>query len=114
MLLLGILFIWKNSSSLVPPRDGSATDPEDDSLAGKDYVSGFVSLLRRNIAPRDLLHVCFLEWKRSFPQRGREGNEEMKHVQKIIESRERRTAQEKILIQAYEKVNKILGERKFR
>jgi hypothetical protein len=60
------------------------------------------------------LHICFLEWKRSFPQRGREGSEEMKHVQKIVELRERRTAQEKNLIQAYEKVNKILEERKSR
>ena len=114
MLFLGILFIWKNSSSLVPARDRSDADHEDDSLAGKDYVSGFVSLLRRNIAPRNLLHVCLSEWKRSFPRRGREGSEEMERVQKIILSRERRTAQEKFLIQAYEKVNKILGERKFR
>jgi hypothetical protein len=114
ILVLGILFIWKNSFSLVPARDVSATDNEDDLLVGKDYVTGFVSLLRKNIALRDILKVCFLEWKRSFPQREKEGGEELKHVQAIIESHEKRTTKQRDLVQDYQKINKIIGERKLR
>jgi hypothetical protein len=114
ILILGMLFIWKNSLSLVPAREDSVPDLEEESLTGKDFVSGFVSLLRRNIAPRDVLNVCFLEWKGSFPQRGRKGSDEMKRVQKIIDSIDGRTVQQKNIVQAYQKVNKVLGERKFR
>jgi hypothetical protein len=114
ILVLGILFIWKNSYSLVPARDVSATDYEDDLLVGKDYVTGFVSLLRKNIASRDILKVCFHEWKRSFPQREKEEGEDLKHVQKIIESYEKRTTKQQDLVRDYQRINKILGERKLR
>jgi hypothetical protein len=62
LLLLAALFIWKNAGSLVPryPEAERANY-----LAGKDSAAGFVNLLRRSIAPRDLLPVCFAEWKNS-------------------------------------------------
>ena len=62
LLLLAGLFIWKNASSLVPPH---AEEERRDCIAGKDSAAGFVNLLRRSIAPRDLLPVCFAEWKKS-------------------------------------------------
>jgi hypothetical protein len=114
VLVLGILFIWKNSSSLVPARDVSSPEHDDDQLAGKDYVSGFVSLLRRNISSRDILKVCYKEWKRSFPHRAKEEREELKHVNKIIESYGRRTSKQQDLVRDYQRINKILGERKLR
>lgn len=114
ILVLGMLFIWKNSFSLVPARDVSASDNEDDHLVGKDYVTGFVSLLRKNIASRDILKACFREWKKSFPQRKKDGGEDLKQIQAIIESHEKRAAKQQDLVQDYQKINKILGERKLR
>jgi hypothetical protein len=114
ILILGILFIWKNSFSLVPARDESATDSEDDLLVGKDYVAGFVSLLRKNISSRDILKICFREWKKSFPQREKEDREELRHVQAIIESYEKRTTKQQDLVRDYQKIIKIIGERKRR
>lgn len=67
LVLLALLFIWKNSVSLVPPHADLARDPH---IAGKDATAGFVNLLRRNIAPRDLLDVCFNEWTKTLLQRG--------------------------------------------
>ena len=52
LLLLAGLFIWKNASSLVPPQ---AEQEQQGYIAGKDSAAGFVNLLRRSIAPRDLL-----------------------------------------------------------
>ena len=114
ILVLGVLFIWKNSFSLVPARNASATDNEDDLLVGKDYVTGLVSLLRKNIASPDILKVCFREWKKSFPQREKEGGEDLKHVQAIIESHEKQTKKQQDLVQDYQKIHKIIGERKLR
>jgi hypothetical protein len=66
LALLALLFIWKNSTSLVPPY---ADAPAGGYIAGKDARAGFVNLLRRNIAPRDLLDVCFNEWTKALLHR---------------------------------------------
>lgn len=63
LLLLGVLVVWRNASSLVPPRED---DPEPGSHApGRDASSAFVYLLRRSIPERDILSACFREWRRS-------------------------------------------------
>jgi hypothetical protein len=62
LLLLAGLFIWENTGSLVPPH---AELEQQEYIAGKDSAAGFVNLLRRSIAPRDLLATCFAEWKKS-------------------------------------------------
>src|SRR5215469_15613534 len=68
LILLAVLFIWKNSTSLVPPMgDGK---PEQ-FVTGKGSAAGFVNLLRRSVARRDILATCFAEWKKSAAPRGK-------------------------------------------
>jgi hypothetical protein len=62
LILLAGLFIWKNSTSLVPPH---AYEKQENVIAGKDSAEGFINLLRRSIAPRDVLATCFNEWEKS-------------------------------------------------
>jgi hypothetical protein len=64
-LLLALLFVWRNAVSFVPPYEETAALLPADVVAGRDSAAGFVNLLRRNIRPRDVLQVCFQEWKRS-------------------------------------------------
>jgi hypothetical protein len=68
LVVLAALFVWKNSTSFVPPLDENANDSEV--VAGKDSAEGFVNLLRRSIAPRELLKTCVAEWRRTFGHRG--------------------------------------------
>jgi hypothetical protein len=110
VLLLGALFIWKNSVSLVPPYDDTA-DSDSDVSTGKDSMSGFIGLLRRNIPPRNLLQVCFHEWKRTYAHKAKDSQDEMRQIQTIIESEGRRGKQQSI-VNAYKMTNKILMERK--
>ena len=63
LLLLAGLFVWKNAFSFVPPYPEETTQSY---VVGKDAAAGFVNLLRRNVAPRDLLGVCFSEWTKSL------------------------------------------------
>jgi len=65
LILLAGLFIWKNSASFVPPYEAARNQ---DYVAGKEAAAGFVNLLRRNVPERDVLKVCFTEWKNSRPQ----------------------------------------------
>jgi Domain of unknown function (DUF4350) len=67
LLLLAILFIWKNAFSFVPPWQMIRTQQF---VAGRETSAGFVNLLRRNIPSRDLLRVCFAEWKKSAVKPG--------------------------------------------
>jgi hypothetical protein len=61
------LFVWKNALGLVPPPaeppgEGGAV------IAGRDSASGFVNLVRRSVAPAELINVGFAEWKKSGPR----------------------------------------------
>ena len=68
LLLLAGLFVWKHSFSLVPPLTEERVERF---VAGKDSATGFTNLLRRCIAPRDLLATCFGEWKKSATRNGK-------------------------------------------
>jgi hypothetical protein len=62
LLLLAALFVWKNAAPFLPPREDPAADGI---IAGKESGEGFVNLLRRTIAPRDLLGACVDEWRKT-------------------------------------------------
>jgi hypothetical protein len=75
LLLLLVLFIWKNSTSFLPPlasssyraataRERLQTEP-DDSVTAKDISAGLANLLRRNVPKKQLLQMCLAEWERS-------------------------------------------------
>ncbi|MBV8819910.1 MAG: DUF4350 domain-containing protein [Acidobacteriaceae bacterium] len=79
-LLLAALFVWKNSSSLLPPRESSA-----DSLvisSRHDSTAGFANLLRRNIVPSRLVSTCLEEWEK-VRQKGRAVNLPTAELQRI-------------------------------
>ncbi|HEX8295084.1 MAG TPA: DUF4350 domain-containing protein [Chthoniobacteraceae bacterium] len=62
LALIAFLSVWKSSVRFLPPIAGSDRDP--DFVVGKDVASGFSNLLRRAIAPQDLLPTCVAEWRR--------------------------------------------------
>ncbi|MGA2596931.1 MAG: DUF4350 domain-containing protein [Bryobacteraceae bacterium] len=58
--ILAVLFIWRNSSSLLPPRRTSTADEARPALA-----SPLQHLLRRNIPEPELIATCLAEWEKS-------------------------------------------------
>ena len=64
LLILAGLFVWRNSSPLLPVR--ARTQPDEAVLAGgRDSVSALQQLLKRNIPAADLMSTCLAEWERS-------------------------------------------------
>lgn len=61
LIAVAILYIWKNGASLVPPA-GRGTGGTDE-LSGRDASSGLVNLLRRTLAPGELIAACVSEYK---------------------------------------------------
>jgi len=108
LILLAGLFIWKNSTSLVPPH---AEEKKDDFVAGKDAASGFVNLLRRSIAPRDLLVTCFAEWKKSAAPSGKFSSAKLRQAEAIFQSENSLPPKDRNPIAAGKKISEALGNR---
>lgn len=67
VLLIALLFVWKNASRFIPPYRDEARD--GDLVLGKESAAGFINLLRRSIKPADILPLCLAEWRKSAPHR---------------------------------------------
>ena len=106
LLLLAGLFLWKNASSLVPPH---AERERQDYIAGKDSAAGFVNLLRRGIPPRDLLPVCFAEWKKSTGPAGQFSAPRRQQAEAEFQAENSRPPQDRNPVTAYKKICSILG-----
>ena len=60
---LVVLWLWRNATYTLVPRATPAR--ADEAVSGRDSFSGLVQLLRRGIAPAQLVAVCIAEWKKS-------------------------------------------------
>ncbi len=60
--LLALLFVWKNSTSFVPPFDEKAGLATGGASETAPDGTGFVNLLRRNVGNAQLMDVCYEEW----------------------------------------------------
>ena len=101
LLLLAALLIWKESAGFPPAWETGAASSGP--VAGRDSLSGFSSLLRRNIPPRQLMELGWSEWKRTH---GRELKpEDAAAVESIL-------ASETDPLLAYAKSRSYLLERK--
>jgi hypothetical protein len=58
LAIVAALFIWRNSSSF---PGGQASRPVS-TLTGRTSASGLLTLLRKNVAPRELTAACWQEW----------------------------------------------------
>ncbi len=105
LLFLAALFIWKNSSSLVPPDIGRRE--EVSAVAGKEAAAGFVNLLRRNIVAGDLLRVCLTEWKGSCARQV--SRSRLEKVQAIIDSENHLQSKDQNPIRTYREIARVLA-----
>ncbi len=108
LILLAGLFIWKNSTSLVPPLADQALE---NVVAGRDASSGFVNLLRRSIAPRDLLATCFAEWRKSVVQKGKLSAARFQQAEAIFASENALPNKDRNPVQTYRKISETLATR---
>lgn len=111
LLLLSVLFIWKNSVGLVPPGEGH---PEKGigARTGKDYLSGLAGLLRRTVPRNGIFAVCVEEWKKANRIDSRDTAREFALIESIIESETSRPVRERDPLGAYRSIHKLLSERK--
>lgn len=68
LLLLGALFVWQKSVSIVPLRGSEVSRGSAESAdfaEGKDSRAGLVNILRRNISRQKVLEASVTEWRKT-------------------------------------------------
>jgi len=110
LLFLAALFIWKNSSSFIPPDKSHAEDNVQES--SKDYLSGLVNLLRRNIKVGDIVDVCFREWSKTLGRQSHTPNN-LQQIKKIVEQEKKTPVNQRDSLKSYESIRHILDKRRY-
>jgi hypothetical protein len=105
---LFLLAVWRARASSIPiplVREG------DQAATGKDHVTGFASLLRRNIPPHDLLRVCLDEWQISFTHTGRNQSALLPAMKEIVEADVGRPRRMRNPVDAYRRISRLVARR---
>jgi hypothetical protein len=61
LALVAGLFLWRSASSLLPSRAPRA----EQAVTGRDSLEGMTALLRRGIPEKELVRICYEEWKKT-------------------------------------------------
>ena len=107
LLILALLFIWKNALSLVPPHAGAETEAGP-VVYGKDSAAGFVNLLRRGIPPAEILNACYVEWGKACARRAAVAPAQWQEVHQLVQQQQAREASARTPVQTYRAISKIL------
>jgi hypothetical protein len=108
-LVLAALFIWKNSTSFMPPDK----DREEENIHVhiKDYLSGLVNLLRRNIQSSEIVDVCFREWTKTGGPR-RHGAHDLNQIKEILMQDRQTPVNRRNVLKSYTSIRQILDKRR--
>lgn len=109
LLILAGLFIWKNSSSLVPSR--VTLRDSADVIPGHAAGAGFVSLLRRNISSDRVFGMCLHEWRKAFAHGARFTPRQKAAFEEIAREEESRPVRDRDPVGAYQKICAVLRRR---
>ena len=102
LIVLALLAIWKQTARLVPADEEEKQTVVDQ---GKDALTGFTNLLRRNLPPDHLLSACLEEWKRSFTHGGQNLSALLPRFQEIVAADRARPKRNRNPVQAYRKIS---------
>jgi len=110
IVLLIILFVWKNSVSFVPPQKNEYEGNEESFASDKDYSQGLISLLRRNIPRENILKVCVEEWEESIEQGKMVNPDKLERIKDVVERKEQKAKKDHDTVNGYKTINEILSQ----
>lgn len=109
LLMLAGLFVWQQSTSLVPRR--AATPAADDAPAAHDSATGFVNLLRRALPPSELISHSFAAWLDSVGRSRPDLAPRIASMQDIVNLESAKPPKERNPLEAYRRLTAILNRR---
>jgi hypothetical protein len=111
LLVVALLYVWQNASSLVPPHDETQNEVGP-IVVGRDSASGFVNLLRRSISKPDILSACYAEWKKSRAGVAALTPTQLREVEAIINEQAALRPRDRSPVESYRAIAAGLSRRK--
>lgn len=111
ILALVGLYIWKNSMSFVPPYPDAQEAQEAESAVGKDSSAGLTNLLRRSIPAKDILSVCWQEWKKSQAPGAARAKSQVDRMESVYNAEHSAPPRQRNPVETYNRISHILKER---
>lgn len=113
LVVLALLFIWRNAASFLPPAGRELEAEATHQVAGRDSAEGFINLLRRNIAPVDLLKTCLEQWQHTAAASpGRKPTAaRLARMQQLVDEQNALDPRHRQPVQTYRRFCEILNER---
>jgi len=102
LLLVAVLFVWRNAVPFIPHRSTGAGD--SGMVTGRGAAEGFSSLLKRSLPPNRLIEECVTEWKRATGRRVKPA------LLPLVEAAAGSGVKQPV--QTYQAIAKILNEKK--
>jgi hypothetical protein len=110
LLLIGILFVWRNATPLLPAPQADARSEAAFTL-GRDVERGRVNLLRRTVPVREILSTCATQWMKTFAHRA-EDAAPLASIEAELAAEEARPARERNPVETYRRIAGILNPKK--
>jgi hypothetical protein len=104
LLIVAGLYVWKNSTSLVPKPTEVVMEAH---VEGRDSAAGFVNLLRRSVPADQVLAACFAEWRKSAAQ-GAISPARIAAAESAYEAERSNPKKDKDSVRAYNTISNIL------
>jgi hypothetical protein len=108
--LIAVLFVWKAAVPFAPTT--THRHVAEGVVTGRDSASGFVNLLRRSVAPNELLATCVGYWNHSCMHRAGDCKNRLNAVNRVIREIDMQPARRRDRVEGYRTITRILT-RKF-
>jgi hypothetical protein len=109
---LALLVVWKNATHFVPPPKPAPNLNQAPLASERDHTQGLISLLRRNIAVKNILTVCVAEWKKAVDRGHKIAPEKISKIESLLDLQESPSKKEIDPVAGYRKICSILSEGK--
>lgn len=104
-LLLAALHVWRSMARFNPPVDPESTDSV---VEGRGSAAGLLNILRRSVAPADIVAACLEEWRATHP-RGIPGSDRrLADAQDRLNLEMERPPQQRNPVDTYRRIAQIL------
>jgi hypothetical protein len=109
---LAVLMFWKNATHFIPPPRQAPNLNQAPLASERDYTQGLISLLRRNIAVKDILTVCVAEWRKAADRGDKIAPEKISKIELLLDLQKSPSKKEINPVAGYRKICSILSEGK--
>lgn len=102
------LYLWRNLARFNPPPE---PDPVHAVVHGRGSTDGLLNILRRSVAPADLVAVCLAEWRQARGRRAGIPETRIADAQDLVNQLSELPPRERQPVSTYRRIVQILNQR---